>query len=314
MTLLPPRPVAMSPTFPLRKLLGLSPAGTSLLAATELLAFSPTLRVPITPAQCLRLRNTPLLTTNLLTLPTSILFPHPRPSSHPRMASLTTFPLSPHSLLRSPSHRHLRSSYTSVILRKSFRLYRFRSTLQGYLYRHLGRHLGLTAPCPPSLPRTHILIKCPFRSLVLRRLPPMHLLLGRNRLPPTSHNNNLPQRTSATLRGQNKMVHKSRLHKKASAIVAIVVQVEVRVSDGHHLVVVSRRACSSLPVVVGMGMALSDYCARAWLTGSNRYISGTNVVSPMSCPMVISWGERAASVRLPKMRSMETAMRTLRKN
>jgi hypothetical protein len=258
-----PQPVAMSPTFLPRKLLGSSLAGTSLPAVTELLAFSHTRRVRITLAQCLRLRNTPLLTTNLLTLPTSTLSPHPRPSSHLRMASLlpTTFPPSPHSLPRSQSHRHLRSSCTSVTLRRSFRrLYRFRSTLQGQPY----LHLGLMAQCPLSLPRTHIPVKFPLRSLDLRRLLPIHLLLGRNHPPPTTHDN-LPLRTSASLRGQNKMVHKSRLYKKASAIVAIVVQAVVQVSDDHHSAVASQRACSSLPAVVGMGMALLYSCARLGL-------------------------------------------------
>jgi hypothetical protein len=265
----PPQPVAMSPTFLPRKLLGSSLAGTSLLAVTVLLAFSPTRRVPTTPAQCLRLRNIPLLTTSLLTLPTSILSPHPRPSSHPRMASLlpTTFPPSPRSLPRSQSHRHLRSSFTSVTLRRSSRLYKFHSTLQG----HPALHLGLTVPCPLSLPRIHIPVKFPFRSLALRPLLPIHLLLGRNH-PPLTTLNLLPQPTNASLRVQNKMVHKS-LHKKASAIVAIVVQVEVQVSDDHHSAVVSRRACSSLLTVVEMGMALSYSYSRASLTAMVTAIS-----------------------------------------
>ncbi len=126
--------------------------------------------------------------------------------------------------------------------------------------------MGLTVPCLLSLPRIHTLVNFPFRTLSLRRRPPMHPLLGRSHLPQTTHNL-LLLRTRATLRGLNKMVHKSRLHKKASAHVVIAVQAEVRVSaDRHSAVVASRRACSSLPAVVGMGMALSYSYARAMVT------------------------------------------------
>jgi hypothetical protein len=106
-----PQRAAMSPTFPLPRLLGSSRVGTSPPVATEPLASSPILRVRITRAPCPRLPSTRLLMNSRLTLPTFIPSLHPSPSSNPRMAPPlpTTCPLSLRSQQRSQSHHHPRS-------------------------------------------------------------------------------------------------------------------------------------------------------------------------------------------------------------
>jgi hypothetical protein len=246
----------MSPIFHLRKLLGSSRAGTSPPVATELPAFLPILRVRIIQALYPRLLNTPLRTINLLTLLTFILFLYPLPSSNRRMAFplLIIFLRSPHSRRPNPFHRHLRSSCLSVTPRRLFLLCRFPSTRQERLY----LRLGLTAPCPLSPLRTHTLAN--FLCLFPSHPRPRHMPLpqGHSRLTRLTRLLRLRKpRTSASLRHPNKMVHKSRLPRRASVHVVTVAQVGVRASaDRHSVVVASRRACSSLPAAAGTGTYL----------------------------------------------------------
>jgi hypothetical protein len=81
---------------------------------------------------------------------------------------------------------------------------------------------------------------------------------GRSRLQGLTRNPRLRlSRTNVTPRHPNKMVHKSRFHKRASVIVVIVARVVAQVFAVRHLVAVaSRRACSSRLAAVEMGTYL----------------------------------------------------------
>ena len=95
-----------------------------------------------------------------------------------------------------------------------------------------------------------------------------HLLgLTRNPRLRLSHTNVIP-------RHLNKMVHKSRFHKRASVIVVIVAQVVAQVFVVRHLVAAaSRRACSSRLVAAEMGTYLESRGAH-YLKAFNLLLQG----------------------------------------
>jgi hypothetical protein len=259
-----PRRVTTSPTFLLRRLLGLSRAGTSPPVVTVLLASSPILRARIILVPCPRLLSILPPTNNRLTLPTFIPSPHRRPSFNNRMAYPlpTIFPLSPHSRRRSPSHRRLRNSCTSVTLRRLCLLCRSPSVPQEHPY----QHQDLTAPCPLSLLHTPTLANILSPSLSLLRPLRMALLQDHSRPPRLTRNLRLHRSCiSVFLHHLSKMAHKNRLRKRASGRVVIVVQVGAQVFAVRHLAVVaSRRACSSPLAAAGMGAYIEFPCTLAW--------------------------------------------------
>ena len=280
-----PRRAAMSPTFLRRRSLGSFLAGTSPPVAMEPLASLPILRVRIIPVPCLHLRSIPLLMSNRLILPTFTPCLHHCPSFSRQVAYPlpTIFLLSPHNRPRSPSHRHPRSLCTSVIPRRLCPPCKSPSTPQ----EHPFQRQDLSVPCPLSLHHTLTLANFLFLSLSHPRPRYTPLLRGHSRLLRHTRNLRLHRwRTSGTLRHLNKMVHKNRLHRRASVHVAIAAQVGVQVFADRHLAVAASHHACFFPLAAAEMGTFFVLVHPAFCEGAKR-VAVMIVASPMSWPMVM---------------------------